>query len=110
MLRGGRNDLFVLIPNLRFEAQSIPKAEEAMQFRRRITMTSRVLRNFLLLPFALAVCASLGLAQSGDITRIEQNDPSIIYSGNCIVSCLFTLAATGSVGLDVMLRSRGSCL
>ena len=82
MLRGGRNDLFVLIPNLRFEAQSIPKAEEAMQFRRRITMTSRVLRNFLLLPFALAVCASLGLAQSGDITRIEQNDPSIIYSGN----------------------------
>ena len=44
-------------------------------------MTSRILRNFLLLPAVLAVCASLSLAQSGALTRIEQNDPSIIYSG-----------------------------
>src|ERR1035437_532192 len=44
-------------------------------------MTSRVLHNFLFLPVALAVCASLSVAQSGAITRVEQNDPSITYSG-----------------------------
>ncbi len=51
------------------------------KFRWGITMTSRVLRSFLLFPLALAVCVSPGLAQSG-ITRVEQNDPSITYSGD----------------------------
>ena len=45
-------------------------------------MTRRVLRNFLLLPVALVVCASFSLAQSGATTRVEQNDPSIKYSGD----------------------------
>lgn len=44
-------------------------------------MTSCVLRNSLLLPVALVVCASLSPAQSGGVTRLEQNDPSIAYSG-----------------------------
>jgi hypothetical protein len=45
-------------------------------------MTGRVLRSLLLLPVALAVCASLSLAQSAAITRLEQNDLSITYSGD----------------------------
>ena len=60
----------------------MPRAEKASQFRRRIIMTSRVLRNFLFRAVALAVSASFGLAQSGPTTRVEQNDPSITYSGD----------------------------
>ncbi|OGT77376.1 MAG: hypothetical protein A3I78_11160 [Gammaproteobacteria bacterium RIFCSPLOWO2_02_FULL_56_15] len=45
-------------------------------------MKGRVLRNFLLLPAVLAVCAAFGLAQTGAITRVEQNDLSITYSGD----------------------------
>ena len=44
-------------------------------------MTSRVLRNFLLLPAVLAVCASLSVAQLEATTRVEQGDPSITYTG-----------------------------
>jgi len=40
------------------------------------------LRSFFLLPVVLAVGASFCLAQSGSTTRIEENDPSIAYSGN----------------------------
>jgi len=43
-------------------------------------MTSRILRIVLLLPALLALSVSSVLAQS--ITRVEQNDPSITYSGN----------------------------
>jgi hypothetical protein len=40
------------------------------------------LRSVFLLPVVLAVCASFCLAQTGPITRIEEDDPSITYSGN----------------------------
>jgi hypothetical protein len=40
------------------------------------------LRSFLLLPVVLAISASFCLAQTGPITRIEEDDPSITYSGN----------------------------
>src|SRR5712691_4078956 len=44
-------------------------------------MTSRIQRTvLLLLPALLALSVSSGLAQS--ITRVDQNDPSITYSGN----------------------------
>ena len=39
------------------------------------------LRNFFLLVVVLALSASFCLAQTGPITRIEQDDPSIAYSG-----------------------------
>jgi len=44
-------------------------------------MTIRVPRNFLLLPAVLVLCASLALAQTGAMTRVAQNDPSITYTG-----------------------------
>jgi len=44
-------------------------------------MTSRALRNYLLLPAAIAVGASLGQAQTLTATRILQTDPSIVYTG-----------------------------
>src|SRR5687767_5432344 len=40
------------------------------------------LRNALLLPVVFALSASFCLAQTGAVTRIEENDPSITYSGN----------------------------
>ena len=40
------------------------------------------LRNFFLLPVVLALSASFCLAQTGQITRIQEDDPSITYSGN----------------------------
>jgi hypothetical protein len=39
------------------------------------------MRNYFLLPVAIAVCASFSHAQSGTITRIEETDKSIIYQG-----------------------------
>ena len=71
----------MLVPNLKVRGAINPQGEGVDTIRRRITMTSRVLRNFLFLPVALAVCASFSVAQSGAITRVEQNDPSITYSG-----------------------------
>ena len=44
-------------------------------------MTSRALRNYILLPVAIAVGASLGQAQTLTATRILQTDPSIVYTG-----------------------------
>ena len=44
-------------------------------------MTSRALRNYLLLLAAIAVGASLGQAQTLTATRILQTDPSIVYTG-----------------------------
>jgi len=44
-------------------------------------MTSR-LRSLLLLPVVLALCGPFCLAQTGTLTRIEETDPSITYSGN----------------------------
>jgi hypothetical protein len=40
------------------------------------------LRSLFLLPLVLAVSASFCLAQTGAVTRIEETDPSITYSGN----------------------------
>ena len=40
------------------------------------------LRNYIFLPAAIAVCASLTQAQTGATTRIEETDKSITYSGN----------------------------
>lgn len=40
------------------------------------------LRNICLLPAVVAITASLSFAQTGSITRIEENNPSIAYSGN----------------------------
>src|SRR5436305_12251689 len=40
------------------------------------------LRNAFLLPVVVAVGASVCLAQSGSITRIQENDASITYSGD----------------------------
>jgi len=45
-------------------------------------VTSRALRDYLLLPVAIAVCASLSHAQTGTTTRIQWNDKSITYTGN----------------------------
>src|SRR5688572_10192570 len=44
-------------------------------------MTSR-LRHLLLLPVVFALSVPFCLGQSGVITRIEENNPSITYSGN----------------------------
>ena len=44
-------------------------------------MTSRTLRNYILMPIAVAVCASLTQAQPGTATQIVQTDPSIVYTG-----------------------------
>jgi hypothetical protein len=44
-------------------------------------MISR-LRSVFLLPVALAMSASLSMAQTGTLTRIEQDNPSVTYSGN----------------------------
>src|SRR5437773_6444653 len=40
------------------------------------------LRSVFLLPVVFAMSASFCLAQAGQTTRIEENDPSITYSGN----------------------------
>ena len=40
------------------------------------------LRNLFLLPVVLAISASFCLAQTRPVTRIQENDPSIAYSGN----------------------------
>ena len=45
-------------------------------------MTSRDLRNHLLLPAAMALCATLSQAQTGTATRIQWTDKSIAYTGN----------------------------
>ena len=55
-------------------------------------MISR-LRNVFLLPVVLAVSASFCLAQTGRVTRIEEDDPSITYSGNW-----YTNASPGNSG------------
>ena len=44
-------------------------------------MTSRIARIFFLIPVLLALSVSLALAQGG-VTRVDNNDPSITYSGN----------------------------
>ena len=44
-------------------------------------MTRRTLRNYVLLPVAIAVCASLSQAQTGTTTRIQETDKSIAYTG-----------------------------
>src|ERR1041385_4450317 len=40
------------------------------------------LRNLFLLPVVFALSAPFCLAQTGRMTRIEEGDPSITYSGN----------------------------
>jgi hypothetical protein len=40
------------------------------------------LRNFFLLLIVLAVSVSFSLAQTGPMTRIQEDDPSVTYSGN----------------------------
>jgi hypothetical protein len=55
-------------------------------------MTSRF-RNLLLFPVVFALSASICLAQTGAVTRIEQNSPSIAYSGNW-----YTNASSGNSG------------
>jgi hypothetical protein len=44
-------------------------------------MTSRTLRNYILLPVAIAACASFSQAQTGSTIQILQTDPSIVYTG-----------------------------
>jgi len=44
-------------------------------------MTSRIARIFFLIPVLLALSVSLALAQGG-VTRVDNTDPSINYSGN----------------------------
>ena len=44
-------------------------------------MTTRIPRTLLLLPVFLLLSAAQGFAQ-GSITRVEQSDPSVTYSGN----------------------------
>jgi hypothetical protein len=44
-------------------------------------MASR-LRYLVLFPVVFSLSAAIGLAQAGTMTRIEENSPSIIYSGN----------------------------
>jgi hypothetical protein len=55
-------------------------------------MTSR-LRNLLLFPVVFSLSASICLAQTGTMTRIEENSPSITYSGNW-----YTNASSGNSG------------
>jgi len=55
-------------------------------------MTCR-LRNLFILPFVFAISASFCMAQTGAITRIEETDPSIVYSGNW-----YTNSSTGNSG------------
>ena len=113
MLSGGKNHLVVLVPSLRFEVQSSLRAEEATQFRRRITMTSRVLRNLLLLPAALAVCA---IAQPGPIGRHHArraDDPSITYSWRLVLKRQFQqqwrhLALTNAKGAQAAITFTGT--
>src|SRR2546425_11359248 len=45
-------------------------------------MRNRISRTFPLLSLLIAFIASPAFAQGGSVTRIEQNDPSITYSGN----------------------------
>jgi hypothetical protein len=45
-------------------------------------MNSRIMSNFFLLPVAFALCISLSQAQTGTVTRVEQTDPSVTYSGS----------------------------
>jgi hypothetical protein len=40
------------------------------------------LRSVFILPVLLAISASFCLAQTGPVTRIQEDDPSIVYSGN----------------------------
>ncbi len=44
-------------------------------------MSTRVSRTLLLIPVLLLLTSTHGLAQ-GSMTRVEQNDPSVTYSGN----------------------------
>lgn len=44
-------------------------------------MACRVLRIVRFLPIAIAACVSLGVAQTSATTRVEQNDPTVTYSG-----------------------------
>jgi hypothetical protein len=45
-------------------------------------MRNRISRTFPLFSLLIAFIASPAFAQGGSVTRIEQNDPSITYSGN----------------------------
>jgi hypothetical protein len=56
-------------------------------------MTCRLFRSLFLLPVVFAISASMCLAQGGAITRIEENSPSITYSGNW-----YTNAGSGNSG------------
>ena len=65
-------------------------------------MMSRTLRAFFLLPLLFAFSASHAAAQS--ITRVEQNDPSVIYSGNWYSNS--NAANTG--GLAALTNTKGA--
>jgi hypothetical protein len=66
-------------------------------------MTIRILHTFLFLLALLLSSAAPGLAQ-GSITRIEQNDPSITYSGNWYSNS--NAANTG--GVAALTNTRGA--
>src|SRR4030095_7111156 len=63
---------------------------------------SLTLRSLLLLPLFIASTVSSARAQS--VTRIEQNDPSVIYSGNWYTNT--NSANTG--GLAALTNTRGA--
>jgi hypothetical protein len=65
-------------------------------------MTTRILRATLIVPVLLALTVSSGVAQS--ITRVEQNDPSITYSGNWYSNS--NSAHTG--GIAALTNTRGA--
>src|SRR5579864_9062197 len=62
------------------------------------------LRNFFLFLVVLSVSVSFCLAQTGPITRIEQDDPSIAYSGNWYQNA----SSSNSGGSAALTNVRGS--
>jgi hypothetical protein len=66
-------------------------------------MTCR-LRNLLFLTVVFALGTSFCLAQTGSVTRIEENDPSITYSGNWYTNA----SASNSQGSAALTNATGA--
>jgi len=66
-------------------------------------MKTQMLRAFFLVIFFVAVCVVPAPAQ-GSATRVEQNDPAIVYSGNWYSNG----ASTNSGGGAVLTNTRGA--
>jgi hypothetical protein len=76
-------------------------------------VTKRTVRNYFLLPVAAAMCALLSHAQTGTITRIEENDKSIIYQGTWYTNANplnsgGSSALTNAIGATAVLNFTGT--